>query len=74
MRYLYEVYIGDPEADSLMNHSRVIAKSGSSAKIKALSKASLADDVDVDDLDVIVVQLGEVRDKKQIQEVKILKE
>ena len=74
MRHLYEVLAVDPEEDALLYSDKMIAKSGSSAKIKALSKAGLGDDVDVDDLDVIIVQLGDVRDKKQVQEVKIVKE
>jgi hypothetical protein len=74
MRRLYEVFVVDPEEDEVISQELLIAKSGSSAKIKALSKAGLSDDIDYDDLDVIVVQLGDVRDKKEVQEVKILKE
>ena len=73
MRHLYEVFVIDPEEDEILFTDTFIAKSGSSAKIKALSKTDL-NDIDFDDLDVIVVQLGDVRDKKEIQEVKILKE
>ena len=74
MRGLYEVFIIDPVEDKVLGTHQLIAKSGSSAKIKALSIQGLGADVDVDDLDVIVVMLGDIRDKKEIQEVKILKD
>jgi pyruvate kinase len=74
MRHLYEVHIVDPENDLILSSKRHIAKSGESAKLRALTAEDLPDDTDYDDLDVIVVVLGDVRDKKEVQEVKILKE
>jgi len=77
MRGLYEVFIVDPEAGEIIGIHRIIAKSGASAKIKALSEQDFGPayaDVDVDDLDVIVVMLGDIRDKKEIQEVRIIQD
>lgn len=73
MRGLFDVYIVDPENDSVIwEWEGVVAKDEQSAKLKAVSKATLGGDVD--DYDIIVVKLGSVRPKKEVQEVKVVKD
>jgi len=77
MRGLFEVIIVDGETGELQKvdgiiRSLVVAKEEASAKLKIVSKAALVKDVD--DYDIIVRRLGDVRPKRQVQEVKLAKE
>ena len=70
MRYLYEVFIIDPEEDNVLFRGHVIAKDRNGAERKVVAGTEL--EGDLDDYDFIVNKLGEVRPKKEVQEVKIL--
>ncbi len=78
MRGLYEITVVDPETDSFVLIEgkvtwKTIAKDETSAKLKAVSKAVLPKDVD--EYDIIVRRLGDVRPKKpEPQLVKVVKE
>lgn len=72
MRGLFYVAIVDYLNDTVLEDGLYIAKDAETAKIKALSV--FADTYDLDDLDVICQRLGDIRKKKEIQEVKIVKE
>lgn len=72
MRGLFDVYIVDPEIDDVAWSKCIIAKDEQSAKLKVVSSATLTKDID--DYDIIVVKLGNVRPKKEVQEVKVVKE
>ena len=71
MRGLFQFYVVDPEKGEVVGDGLVIAKNKETAKIKAL--APFADKYDLDDLDIICNRLGDVREKKEVQEVKIVK-
>ncbi len=71
MRGLFQFYVVDPEKGKVVGDGLVIAKNKETAKIKAL--APFADKYDLDDLDIICNRLGDVREKKEVQEVKIVK-
>lgn len=71
MRGLYQVWVVDPESDVIMlNGKPVVAKSEQSARIKAVRLAG--PDIDPDEVDIIVVRLGDVRAKREVQEVKVI--
>ena len=74
MRGLYLVYIIDPVTDRvvLADEKPIIAKSEENAKLKAVSLAQLSEDVD--EYDIIVHKLGNVSPKKEVQEVKVIKD
>lgn len=73
VRYLYRVYIVDPATDQVTEIPPFVAKDEATARLKALQKAGDKIEKDVDQLDFVVVALGQVRAKKEIQEVKIAK-
>jgi hypothetical protein len=71
MRGLYEIIVVDPETDTVLHVSEyIIAKDEAGAKLKALR--TWDSDRDLDDLDVIVVELGGVRPKRKPTEVKVV--
>jgi hypothetical protein len=70
-RGLYEVVLVDPEDDAVESYY-VVASDEGKAKVKAMR---LYDGTkDVDDIDVIVRRLGDVRQKRVVQEVKVVKD
>lgn len=73
MRYLYEVYIVNPIEDKVVEQELVIANDERSAERKALSMCAMPPG-DLDDYDFVIVKLGQVRPKKEVQEVKIVEE
>ena len=74
MRGLYFCCIVDPEgAGSVaVGPKLIIAKSEEAAKLK-LIKDHAPPGRDLDDLDIICFKLGDVRAKKEVQEVKVVK-
>jgi len=75
MRGLFHIYVVDYEHDQVVAEGHIIADDEAKAKMKALHQWNDAvANYDLDDLDIICVKLGSVRKKKEIQEVKILKE
>ena len=74
MRGLYQVYIVDPEDDKIIAvWGPEVAFTGGNAQMKAIAKCSPFGK-DIDDLDFVAVRLGEVREKKEVQTVKVVKE
>jgi hypothetical protein len=71
MRNLYQVYVVDPNEDIIMD-ILALSKSPDGAKFKALTE--LQEDLakDIDEYDILVVPQGHVRDKKEVQEVKLV--
>jgi len=70
---LYDVYIVDPEAEKVIFHKPgVIAKDETLAKMIAFKDCPL--EKPIDEYDFICHPLGNVRPKKEMQEVKIIKE
>lgn len=69
MRGLFEVFVVNPETGDVDGPFHVIAKDEAAAKIKVVAK-ELAD-IDIDDFDIIVRRLGDVRPKKTVQTVKL---
>ena len=75
MRGLFHIYVVDYEHDQVITEGHIIADDEAKAKMKALHCWNDAvANYDLDDLDIICVKLGSVRRKKEVQEVKILKE
>lgn len=71
MRKLYEVYVIDPEDDSILVREVLVARDKESAKLKVVQRVVFPRDLD--EFDFIVVALGDVRAKKEVQEVKVVK-
>ena len=71
MRGLYEVYLVDPEDDKVLDCVKVVAKSTETARFKAMRKLSWFNK-NIDDCDVIAHKLGDVRAKKEVQEVRVV--
>ena len=69
-RGLFEVFVVDPEAGEIVTRELIVADSANNARLKVLRKS----DVDPDDVDIIVVQYGAVREKVKPQRVKLIKE
>jgi len=74
MRGLWEVYVVDPEEGEVVYQSVVVARDAKNAEFKVLSRAMQINEgkYEVDDLDVISTRLGNVRDKREISEVRIV--
>jgi hypothetical protein len=71
MRNLYQVFVVDPKEDTV-DSALVISKSPDGAKFKALTDLKGGLKKDVDEYDILVVPQGCVRDKKEVQEVKLV--
>ena len=73
MRGLFIVYIVDYKKSKVLFVSEpLIADNEQKVQMKALQ--AWGGDVDLDDLDILVQRIGNVRAKKETQEVKILKD
>jgi hypothetical protein len=70
MRGLFEVFVVDPESGEVAMREVVVADSDDKARLKVLRKS----DVDPDDVDIIVRRIGDVRQKRRVQEVKVVKD
>jgi hypothetical protein len=70
MRGIYMVVIVEPQKEKVKGPFFVIAKSAESAKFRAANEAGIED---IEDYDIVPVRLGDVREKKVVQEVKIVK-
>jgi hypothetical protein len=71
MRNLYFVFVVDPQEDTV-DEALVISKSPDGAKFKALTDLQKELKKDIDEYDILVVPQGHVRDKKEVQEVKLV--
>lgn len=73
MRGLFEVFVVDPEDDkqNIVFQGFFTAKDETSARLKAAVAAKL-DVAEMDNHDFIVRRLGDVRNKKTVQEVKVI--
>lgn len=71
MRGLFEVFIVDPKADSIVFSIKLVAKDKASAELKAVAKWTFSGDVD--DFDIVTVRLGDIRPKKETQKVQVVK-
>lgn len=73
MRGLFFVYIVDPILDVVISITGpIVAKDSDNARLKAVQAAGEALTKDIDDYDIIVCRLGDVRKKKEVQEVKVV--
>jgi hypothetical protein len=70
MRGLFEVFVVDPESGKIVTEEVVVADSDKKAELKVMR----AIDADPDDVDIIVRRLGDVRPKRKVQEVRMVKE
>lgn len=70
MRGLFEVFIVDPETGTVVDPGLFVAKDDQTARMKAWIASKL--DGDLDNYDFIVRRLGDVRNKKSVQEVKVI--
>ena len=74
-RGLFLVYIVDPATDEVVHETgAIVAKDEDNAQLKAVRMAGGTLTKDIDDYDIVVVELGDVRDKKTVQEVKVIKD
>ena len=76
-RMLYEVYIYDPEAERIIHRWVGAAKDESTAQMKAWQDRctqtfGVGESTNVEDYDFVCNELGTVRAKKEVQEVKII--
>lgn len=69
MRGQYQVTAVDPDTEEFVLDVKVVAGTHESAKFKALKGSDIED---LEQYDFAVVRLGDVRAKKQVQEVKIV--
>ena len=60
----------NPENEAIVADSLVVANDEATARVKALK--GIAINHDLDDLDFIVIRLGNVRAKRRPQEVKVV--
>lgn len=72
MRYLYHVYVVDPKAGALVHDRIVVAKDQAQAMLKAGFLDKIRDNLE--DYDIIIKVIGEVRAKKETQKVKVVTE
>ena len=73
MRGLFEVFVVDPEEGEIVFGDVVVAKDKEMAKLKVLQACEVPLD-DLDDFDIICNRLGDVRKKKEIAEVRVVKD
>lgn len=67
-RSLYQVYIYDPEAAKIVHQMVVPARTEDAARLKAAQEAKLPEERDVESYDLVVVELGAVRTKKELKD------
>jgi hypothetical protein len=68
MRSLFKIYVVDPKGKGkLVKEETVIAKDQTQAQLKACSGLE-----DIEELDIIVQCLGQIREEKKPQEVKVV--
>jgi hypothetical protein len=72
MRSLYHVVVVNYKTDEILDDGLVIAENAEKARIRAA--APFVNWYDLDDLDVICNKLGDVRKKKEVQKVQVVKE
>jgi hypothetical protein len=70
MRRIYRVLIVDPEGEVILRNEVLIAKSSDSARLKAAQGMELTGDFD--DYDFVVFDYGAIRDKREVQEVRVI--
>lgn len=70
MRGLFAVWIVDPEIEEVTPVGPLVAKTEDGARIRALTDTKLKKDVE--DYDVVVVRLGDVRKKEVVQKVEVV--
>lgn len=71
MRGLFEVFIVNPESGEILGPYRVVANDAAAARLKVVGKHLDLEKVDLDDYDICVLKLGDVRHKKSVQTVKL---
>lgn len=71
MRGLFEVFIVDPETETIIFNGCIVATDEGTARLKAALSPALDRDK-VDDYDFIVRRLGDVRAKRQVREVRVV--
>lgn len=74
MRGLFLVYVVDPEEGDIVYQGVVVAENAKKAEFKVLSAAMRVseDKYEVDDLDIICNRLGDIREKRKIQQVRVV--
>lgn len=72
MRGLYRIIVVNPKTEEIGDPVMVIAKDEGAAMIKAALKGAIKGKVE--DYDILVDRLGDVRAKKETQKVKVIKE
>jgi hypothetical protein len=71
MRSLFKVYVVDPKGKGkLIKEETVIAKDATQAQMKVCKGTDVS--VEIEDYDIIVVCLGQIREDEKVQEVKIV--
>lgn len=74
MRGLFEVFIVDPNTDTIVLERRVVSTDENKARLKALLESRIILENGVDDYDIIVRRIGDVRAKKEVREVRVVKD
>jgi hypothetical protein len=74
MRGLFFGFVVDPAADELVysTDKPFVATDEDNAKLKIVQKAAGALTKEVDDYDIVILRLGKIRDKKEVQEVRVV--
>lgn len=72
MRALYRIIVVNPKTEEVREPIMVIAKDEAAAKMKALLKQCFSGNID--DYDILAECVGDVRAKKDVQKVKVVKE
>ena len=70
MRHLYEIHVVEPQKGVVVKTELVVAETEDSAKLKVARM--LPAELDLDDFDILVNELGDVRAKKTVKEVKVV--
>ncbi len=72
MKHLYEVIIVDSNTEKIISDKKLIASGREEALITADIKSLLTPTLTLEDISAIVVELGTVKEKEKIQDVRVI--
>ena len=73
VRGLFEVFIVNPETDTVWCERKVVARDADGARMKAI-RLGIPPEHDPEDYDVICRRIGDVRLKTKVKEVRVVKD
>ncbi len=73
MKYLYEVIVINSNNEAILMDRKLVASTREESLISADVKNVLTKEITLDDISVLVVELGSVKEKEKIKKVKVVK-